>query len=587
MPLSKQAFALAAAVALVGLLGWVMLNRDAAPPPAPAVTPGPWLAGPTTVVRDLERSEALSKEAGNAVHSTVIRGVLEGDYDKVASGLTDDFEGWFPGPDPAAMVDDGGVWLWVLPADHAAPRLGKQAFVDHLQRHLGPLATIERGRWKVFDVAASSTRTKQSAHFGFGGIDTEGHRVEVRGTATVQVVKRGAQWKLRRLQIDEASWARSAIGAFRDLAPLVGFGFNPSAEAEAAVQAVIDNRRLVTVGGLTILDWNHDGFWDVLATYANRETKLFENDGTGGFVTKRLPLLDEPDRVSKFHLWLDLDDDGAEELVGTQVIEYGEHTAELGLYTIDAKGRMKRQKRALVFDIPPWMRRISYESIVACDVNADQRLDLIFVGYSHIESVEHKRLIEANDGLRNLVFINEGGLKFTEQARQRGLVETKYSFVAECRDFDGDGDPDIFVGNDYGKNNYYENLGEGRYRHDTTHPFHLGASFSMSVSIADYDNTGAYAMSVSNMYSHAGHRIVGLAEGLDDDFRKQMTMLVSGNNFYAQRDGRWQNVADEVGVEDSGWAWGNIFFDIDNDGDKDLYVVNGFTTNSDPHLPDF
>jgi hypothetical protein len=30
------------------------------------------------------------------------------------------------------------------------------------------------------------------------------------------------------------------------------------------------------------------------------------------------------------------------------------------------------------------------------------------------------------------------------------------------------------------------------------------------------------------------------------------------------------------------WAWGAIFVDFDNDGLEDVYVPNGFVTNSDP-----
>ena len=189
--------------------------------------------------------------------------------------------------------------------------------------------------------------------------------------------------------------------------------------------------------------------------------------------------------------------------------------------------------------------------------------------------------------MRNLLFINKGKLRFVEDAEARGIKGTKYSFVTDCFDFDEDGDVDLFVGNDYGRNDYYENLGKGRFRADDAHPFHLGSSFSMGISIADYDNTGSLAVSVSNMYSHAGNRIVPLAKGLTPQARKELLRVAAGNSLYEREDGRWSDQSKLMGVDNSDWAWGNIFFDVDNDADKDLYVATGYTSNTDPHLPDF
>ena len=37
----------------------------------------------------------------------------------------------------------------------------------------------------------------------------------------------------------------------------------------------------------------------------------------------------------------------------------------------------------------------------------------------------------------------------------------------------------------------------------------------------------------------------------------------------------------------AGWAWGCLFYDLDNNGDKEIFVTNGNTSFRDPDAPDY
>ena len=576
--------ALLAFAALVGL-------RVGSDRPASA----PWMRLPTAPVVDPVRSEEISSGVGRAVKGTVLRGLLEDRPERVAEGLAIDFEGNLPLPPERDWVKEGPVWMWhwALAAEGSQsaslPVHDRAKFLSRLGEWEKGFVAIERADWHAFETLAQEGRkgsdafVVQRAHLDVAGLRRDGRRIEVHATVRAEFIGPESSWRIRRISFDEASWTASELPPFRDLARSSGLDFAFSERTRGLAQDLVDEQRLNTNGGLTALDFNRDGFWDILATQWDHETVLFMNDGASGFRRSRLPLLSDPLVVSKFYAWVDLDNDGDEELVGTKVTRTGRGEAELGLYTWES-GKMRRAG-PLVFANEAGLVLGDFEAITPCDVNDDGLLDLLVVGYAHAES-KLRPPWDPDTGMRNLLFINQGGLGFRDESIARGLRETHFSFVAECRDFDDDGDPDIFVGNDYGNDDYYENTGAGVFRPDTAHPFH-GPSFSMGISISDYDNTGRYAVSVSNMYSHAGQRIIPLAEGLPLGIKQSLLQMVGGNSLF-ERDGtRWVDRAKERGVHVAGWAWGNVFFDFDNDTDKDLYAVNGYTTHSDPDLPDF
>ena len=59
---------------------------------------------------------------------------------------------------------------------------------------------------------------------------------------------------------------------------------------------------------------------------------------------------------------------------------------------------------------------------------------------------------------------NEGGWQFNDVTETVGLGHNnnRFSFAAAWEDYDDDGDPDLYVANDYGRNNLYENT-NGRF----------------------------------------------------------------------------------------------------------------------------
>jgi hypothetical protein len=61
-------------------------------------------------------------------------------------------------------------------------------------------------------------------------------------------------------------------------------------------------------------------------------------------------------------------------------------------------------------------------------------------------------------------------------------------------------------------------------------------------------------------------------------------VLIQGNNLWVPRDGepslKYENLARDMGVELGGWSFGAQFGDLNNDGNLDLYLTNGYISLS-------
>ena len=109
----------------------------------------------------------------------------------------------------------------------------------------------------------------------------------------------------------------------------------------------------------------------------------------------------------------------------------------------------------------------------------------------------------------------------------------------------------------------------------------------MAVSWADYDNNGWMDVYVANMWSSAGNRVTFQPQFRPDSPEALRTLLqnfAKGNVLFGNRgDGTFEDRTDIAQVNMGRWAFGSNFLDLNNDGWQDLFIANGYVTNSDSH----
>jgi hypothetical protein len=329
--------------------------------------------------------------------------------------------------------------------------------------------------------------------------------------------------------------------------------------------------------GIAIGDVDADGLEDLyVSQQAGLPNRLFlhQSDGTVVDHTRKSRTGYLENTASA--LILDMDNDGAQDLV----VALGPLVA------------VTHNDGMAVFGNPVPLRGESPASIYslsAADPDLDGDLDVYATRHSNRGLLYEipTPYFDANNGSANSLFINDGDRKYHDATNEVGLGDnnTKFSYASLWEDFDDDGDPDLYVANDYGRNNLFRNT-EGKF---TDVAFEVGAqdiSAGMGASSADFDLDGDMDLYISNMFSSAGRRIIdqkGFHHADNAEVKGHFERHARGNTLLANNgDGTFEDVTVAAGVAPGGWAWGAKFIDMNNDGFEDLYSPCGFVTGSDP-----
>ncbi|HXN18540.1 MAG TPA: CRTAC1 family protein [Candidatus Binatus sp.] len=206
------------------------------------------------------------------------------------------------------------------------------------------------------------------------------------------------------------------------------------------------------------------------------------------------------------------------------------------------------------------------------DYDHDGKLDLLVTNYVQYDEDHPVACGENKPGYRAYchpdsfhgtsmrLYHNNGDGTFTDMTAKAGLVNTDgKSLAVVLADLNGDGWPDIFIANDTERNFLYLNNGDGTFRDAS---YKSGAGFSedgrpeagMSADAADVVNNSLLYLFVSHL-----------------DF--ELNRLYRNNGDGTFTDYTIASALGQTNILNS--AFGARIFDFDNDGWRDLLVVNG------------
>ena len=398
--------------------------------------------------------------------------------------------------------------------------------------------------------------------------------------------------RIRRAELIEGDRIISDRPQFTDVAHQAGVDFKNQFYPAFLNQKQAFGMIRYGPAGITAVDYDNDGFYDLFIP-DGVESKLFRNrgDGTLEDVTAKAGLAGL-DGVS-VGVFADYDNDGYKDFFVSRTYKPNQLFHNNGNGTFTDVTTQSGIGEDCCTTVASW-----------ADYDNDGDLDL-YVGRYLDPRTRIPTTFYARNGEPNQLYRNNGDGTFTNVTQQAGVGEVGLCLGTVFGDYDGDGYPDLYVVNDFGRNTLYHNNRNGTFTDVTAKSGTLAYGAGMNASMGDYDNDERLDIYVTNIRSEeawfAEWPTVGrymLNCWRDGVWRTDMPLyfeifqqsgfgfvevfqqMASGNTLLRNRgDGTFEDTSWKARANPLGWFWGASFADFDNDGWKDIYAADGWVYN--------
>ena len=344
---------------------------------------------------------------------------------------------------------------------------------------------------------------------------------------------------------------------------------------------VYDYINIYTGAGVAAGDINNDGLTDLYFSGNQVPGRLYLNKGNLRFedVSASAGVLN--DRWGTGSTMIDINHDGWLDIY-VCVSGNGTEAERANLLYIN-QGDTTFVEQAAAYGIAD-TRQTMHASFFDYDHDGDLDLFMIVNAAAHTSQVNtiRPRRHDGENARADILYRNDDST-FTEVTQAAGIRSEGYSLGLAMSDINQDGWPDVYISNDFiGNDVLYINNQDGTFSDQASDYFDHTSYAGMGNDIADFNNDGLVDIMELDMRPEDNYRQkliipsarydrfqLMLEAGYDPQYTRNTLQLNQGH-------GTFSEIGFLAGVSSTDWSWSSLFADYDNDGDRDLFVTNGF-----------
>ncbi|SIS67070.1 Repeat domain-containing protein [Zobellia uliginosa] len=237
------------------------------------------------------------------------------------------------------------------------------------------------------------------------------------------------------------------------------------------------------------------------------------------------------------------------------------------------------------------------------DFDLDGDLDLYVMTHANEPPKDIDKLYTKKDGSgpsTDRLYENKGIGKnghpvFENVSKKAGIQIEGYGLGLAISDIDQDGWPDVYVANDFIANDLlYINNQDGTFTNRLPEYFQHTSRNGMGVDVSDINNDGLPDVLVMDMLPEINKRQKTmtanmnheyfkqtLREGFSPQFIRNTLQLNRGKD--EKGNPSFSEIGRYAGLHQTDWSWSPLIADFDNDGQKDVFITNGFRRDITNH----